>query len=404
MADPLDWESERWKTIKKEYLQRKQVWSNIRGQLSMEQKEEMDTKLYYNYRLSKYKDYSEFAATLNNLYLQGASTRYFPDSELSTENIGQFLSDVLVGEAEKNVCDIDLLNKMVETVKMLMMMGEEVMTNKRYAGNGGLPGPWFVYNYVVTGDGWRTMGVRWPEEDVWLVMFRLLEYLVIIGGYLPHVWDLHYVNMSEWGEGERRRRSRNLERVFQLLSYHGYEKKILEYYTEIYPHGSNIHKHFLHTEEDIFITFHLWKYFYQALLPSHHEIVVAQICAALKKNLGNPTSRKLLYKLLRSSSCISDWIVKNAPSLLFLLCSMKERYMVGVLIKDRKEVKNLQDKEGNTLLTYVSGCRGRTERIVSMLVKDGWDKEHVNNKGETAMDRAIKIKHWGIVSQLSVQS
>ena len=152
------------------------------------------------------------------------------------------------------------------------------------------------------------------------------------------------------------------------------------------------------------IMFYLWKYFYQALFLSHPEIVVAQIKKAIKKNLGNPNTRKLLYKLFKSSPCIGDWIVKNAPSLLFLLCCMKEKTLLGVLIKDRKEVMQLQDEEGNTLLTYVSGCRGRTERIVSMLVRDGWDREHANNKGETARDRASKIKHWGILSQLGINS
>ena len=73
---------------------------------------------------------------------------------------------MLVAEAEKKDCDMELLNQMVDTVETLLVMGEEVLTNKRYVGNGRMPGPWFVYNWVVTGDGWRGGVVGWPRDRV----------------------------------------------------------------------------------------------------------------------------------------------------------------------------------------------------------------------------------------------
>ena len=93
--------------------------------------------------------------------------------------------------------------------------------------------------------------------------------------------------------------------------------------------------------------------------------------------------------------------MENAPNILFLLCSLRERRILQLLINDNLAARSVLDREGNTLLSYVSGCRGRTERIVEMLVKGGWEVGHVNNKGEYARSRAANLKHWGIVKILT---
>ena len=156
----------------------------------------------------------------------------------------------------------------------------------------------------------------------------------------------------------------------------------------------------LHTKEDISTLLSLWKYFYKSLLTSHPQLVMEEAAIFIKQfiktNLSNSKSRKLLQLLLTSNPHIGNWIVENAPNILFLLCSMRERRILQLLINNNLAARSVLDREGNNLLSYVSGCRGRTERIVEMLVRGGWEVGHVNNKGESARSRAANIKHWGM--------
>ena len=111
------------------------------------------------------------------------------------------------------------------------------------------------------------------------------------------------------------------------------------------------HRPMLHTKEDISTLLSLWKYFYKSLLTSQPQLVMEEAAIFIKACFANSKSRKLLQLLVTSNPHIGNWIVENAPNILFLLCSMRERRILQLLINDNLAARSVLDREGNTLLS-----------------------------------------------------
>ena len=123
MEPPENQDSTRWKDIKSSHCQLKQDWMQIREKGSKDKQEHIDRQLYFDY---KHNSADQFYIMLKRSFTQGASTSFFPNYDDYNKNLAELL--LMIVDAT-DTAKLSQLIKTKEMVKLLLVMGDEVMNN-----------------------------------------------------------------------------------------------------------------------------------------------------------------------------------------------------------------------------------------------------------------------------------
>ena len=111
----------------------------------------------------------------------------------------------------------------------------------------------------------------------------------------------------------------------------------------------------------------------------------------IRKSLGNKQNRKYLQHLLMNTK-VRKQLIKHG-NLFYGLLKRREKNLIKCLWKLEKDnLMNYRDNDGNDVMLFLCGVRGKTERIIEYVVENGAKIDRKNNKNETVIDRAICIK------------
>ena len=118
-----------------------------------------------------------------------------------------------------------------------------------------------------------------------------------------------------------------------------------------------------------------------------------------KFHLKDSKLRKKLRGVLKCSKLFRKLLLN--PEIFFKLLQKRECKFSKLFWKiEKPSWSNYKDEEGNDILTYLCGVRGKTCNIVTWLVENGVDRNHVNGKGENAIERATRIRNTEVIDVL----
>lgn len=111
-------------------------------------------------------------------------------------------------------------------------------------------------------------------------------------------------------------------------------------------------------------------------------------------------------RLIFLSLCVFETPKEIRKNILFGMLERKQRRAIELAFKVSKGVNlnEWRDDEENTPLLVIAGVRGLTHRITEFLLSHGADINAMNNKGETAMDRATRIRNKNLLAVLNEYS
>lgn len=339
---------------------------------------------------------------LRALLAQGAGTSAFEDYELSPEDN--------FGTVVKNWLSKHWLSKgsrptawdaaVAEALELCVAAGPAFATNRGYVGNGGVPAIWFVFEWFREPEEERVPWVRGlleamcaaaePSSPFWR------EFLgAFLGIFLEPLGRAQATLSESQGQVARFGLRRILQPELSLANgVHADEGA---------ERARSLFRGLLGLAEpglfDLVLELAEAKAGLFARLPNPLPFESAE--PLLKGALRDERSRGVLADLIRRSQWLRD-AAFACPELLFSLVRRRERKLLEVFLSvDLERARALRDAEGNDLLLSACGARGRTERLVELLLRRGFDPARKNARGERALDRATQTRNRKLIALLT---
>jgi hypothetical protein len=313
---------------------------------------------------------------LERLAAQGATTSAFQDYELGPENFAMaveaFLSRGVEGPA---------VERFLRATTLVMRAGPAFLTNRAYVGNGGAPAVHFVLGFLSGQQPWGKVGKPLPTTALRLLAL-MVEHGLELGAFLwrdfvttlgplqepQAAWSALQLQVVELAE---RQGLFTVERVRQVFESEQWFRDPL--------------RHLLVAQRADVVTWLLERFERD---PAFHAVVaeVDQLAeGVLNPFLSSNANRRLLWQLASRFALVLAWL--SRPPVLFALVRKKEKSTLRWLLARVPEaLKSARDEHGNGLLHQVVQVRGKTERIVELLLEGGLDPHQLNAAGESAID------------------
>lgn len=334
---------------------------------------------------------------MRELLVRGAATGAFEDYELGPDNFGTTVNDWLSGARRPSDAD------MAEAFGICIEAGPAFVTNRAYVGNGGLPAIWFVFEWFAE----SVDSARAPYVQ------GLLEAMCAAAEPRSPFWEHFvraFVDMFLWrldraGEPLGERQGRVARFALELaLDPPDVATGLASW---IGPHNDCVptagRALIGLADPGLFdIVFELASAkagVFGAASTVSLETAESLLTGALRDGPARRTLRTLIGR--------SPWLRDQAferPALVFSLIRRRERKVLAALLSaDVERMRALRDDAGNDLLLAACATRGRTEKLVALLLGRRFDPRLRNDAGEDALDLATRARNKTLIALLSTR-
>lgn len=388
--------------IRKEFILKRAELINLkekratrRASISEEERERLDKSFLDTFNeitSEKSTDYH----VLKDLLEKGASTACFDAHELSGgNNFAQALKDWIPAASFTHEHQA-----IAHALDICIEAGDAFLSNKYYVGNGGAYSIYLLIEYIVGSWVYISQAPKKKNSEDEFAYHLYIKMALLAGDHLKF-WEEFYLGqqllLTKTSGSENK-----LQHSIARFGLHClvYEKPafIQHYFTQDLSYNPEL--------VDMCRAFFSAPVLLEELLKNADSAQGIFGDAAIKKNmnevlaqkwpkiygtfLSSSISRKKIKDLLKSSAWLRNQFLSH-PASLFKLLKEKD-IILPLLQKERKQLLNLRNAEGDTLLIALCKAQGKTENMVQLYVKYGFDPKDVNQKGESAISIAQRRK------------
>lgn len=374
-----------------------------RAALSEEEREALDRAFYRAFLAATGRESSSSEgeppalAELRTLLERGAGTGAFDDHELGPGNVGSVVKDWLSGAWRPSDAD------MAEALGLCLEAGPAFVTNRGYVGNGGVPAVWFVFEWL--GES--------PDAERLPYVRGLLEAMCAAAAPQSRFWrDFVHAFVCEFLMPLARAGtplSEGQEWAARFALKLALDPPDLE--TGLEAWRSAPHFDCVATAGRALIGIGDLGLFDLAFELAKAKVGVFDGSPVtfeageriLKGALSGGRGRATLEQLIRRSPWLRDQAFR-CPALVFSLVRRRERKLLTALLSvDRERMRALRDEAGNDLLLAACATKGRTVKLVELLLSRGFDPAINNARGEGALELATRVRNEKLIALLSAR-
>jgi hypothetical protein len=401
----LNFPLEKFQQVKQEMIAVRQVlekekaaWLTVRNTLHKARANELDERFkavfeqvgtfFFSPPTSQLQAMQE---TIRDLVHQGASASLLGNDELGSYNLAMLIKETGM-ITSKSTLDIT-----TEIIRITIIAGANLQTQKAYVGNGGAIGLEWICMYLAGGIGDST---RLQNLDQYISCYKIFSWIIddsaqhqANSGFNPFNFYLAALKESptvaDWQE-----------KLMLAMIYYGFSpitRDDLYYSTPFFSRVAAIQISWI------------------SLLFPFEEVTLKHYISALQSNITKGTIAQLINgftsnnktrKYFRSFfSLRSHWllryIIESVPEIIFDLVKRNEQEMLMPFLKNFKPaIMALQDEKGNTLLHHTVLSRGLVENTIQLLRNNGLSLQTRNKEGLTPLALAEKNNRMELVKLL----
>jgi hypothetical protein len=377
---------------RKEIEKEKAAWLAVRNKLSAKQATGLDKQ--FNAGFLKMNTFfqpcttilTDVLETLRPLVQQGAAASLLGDDELGSYNLAMLIKEIA------SITDKTQLDLTIEIIRLTIVAGANLKTQKAYIGNGGAIGLEWILIYLAGGIG---EGKDLQNLDQYACCYKIFSWIInepTPAGFNPfNVYLVLLKNSPEVADIQ--------EDLILAMIGHGCTPFIEDdYYNAAFfgriaarqPNWLNL----LFPYEQEALTL----YINTTQLYLTKEIVNNLLNAFT----GNNKTRKHFnaFFLVRPHWLLR-YIIGSAPEIIFGLVKRNEQDMLKPFLKHFKPALiALKDEQGNTLLHAAILSRSLNEHTIQLLRNNGFSLQAVNKEGLTPLQLAMKNNKPGLAKLL----
>ena len=333
------------------------------------------------------KDLAPIKRSLKELIDQGASAATLEPYELGPYNIAKLIDNITM------VTDDTVLDDVAEIIRMTVVAGANLATNKTYVGNGGAVSIDWLCHYLGIGlsSDWKIRNRQQYE-----CCYRIFPSIVSTPVERSNPLNEFLISLRVSDEVTDLQ-----EKVLLAMIGFGFSPYLKDdqwqydrFFTHLWELGGR------------WITL-LYPYEEEGLQPYINAFVPNITADIARKILNSFTSNNKSRKFFRNYfSLRPHWllqcIIESTPNLIFGLVKRNEQEMLAPFLKNFKPAMlALKDEKGNTLLHQAVMSRGLIENTIQLLRNAGCSLQVVNGDGLTPLALAQKNKRTELVKWLN---
>jgi hypothetical protein len=329
--------------------------------------------------------------TLRTLVEQGASAGLLGDYELGPFNLARLMKQVA------RITNKTTLDLTTEIVRLTIVAGANLNTQKAYAGNGGAIGLEWICLYLAAG---VESGLYLTNVDQYACCYTIFSWT--IDSFPRSQTDPYfhpfntYLNSLKYSPAEVVLQ----EKVLLAMIHSGFSP-----FSKDNPYQNVSFFSRLATQQIN------WLF----LLFPYEEEATRQYISNLQQHITNETAGKFINAFTSNNktrkhfksffSWRAHWllryIVETTPEVIFGLVKRNEQEMLGPFLKNFKPaLQALRDDQGNTLLHQAVLSRGLVENTIQLLRTSGISLQAKNKEGQTPLSLATKNNKTHLVKLL----
>ena len=325
-------------------------------------------------------------ASLRRFVQKGASARLLGNDELGPYNLAMFIKDI---PAFTTKASLDIAT---EIIRLSIVAGADLGSQKAYVGNGGATSLEWVCAYLAGGMG------ELPNSDQYECCYTMLSWIAgsetARNTHAFTTFLAHLRNLPEalyWQE----------KSILKLISlgYSPVSADAIYQSTSLFSHIAAIDVKWL-TILFPYENEHLQEYLTN-LKPNITEEIVKDLINGFTSDNKARKHFKSFFSL--RPHWLLKFIIESAPGIVFNLVKRNEKEMMIPFLKNfRAAMINLKDEKGNTLLHQAILCKSPVQNTIQLLLEARFSLQALNNEGLTPLELALKNNKTGLVKWLTV--
>ncbi|AEV98159.1 hypothetical protein A4D02_33755 [Niastella koreensis] len=382
------------RAIEKEKAQ----WLTKRNALKQERATELDKQFKRAFeRLDSYAarmnltESQELLKTIRQLVEQGASASLLDDSELGPFNLADLIKGI------PDLTDSPALELTKEIVRLTIIAGANLNTQKAYIGNGGAISLEWIVLYLAAG---VETGIWLKNQEQYDTCYTLFSWIIDSFPRIPEEYSFHpfsiYLNCLIYLTAHAEIQEKL---ILAMISY-GFSPI---YRDDYYQNVSFFSRLATIQINWLFLLFpyeeEATKQYINALRPNITKEVATKLINAFTSN--NKTRKHFKTFFSRRAHWLLRHIVESAPEVIFDLVKRNELDMLTPFLKNFKPaLQALRNEKGNTLLHQAVLSRGLVENTIQLLRNSGLSLQIMNKDGLTPLSLAMKNNKTALVKLL----
>jgi len=327
--------------------------------------------------------------TLQSLVEQGASAGLLDDYELGTFNLAKLI---------KQICDItDSTNLELtkEIIRLTIVAGANLNTQKAYIGNGGAISLEWIILYLAAGVGQHVKNL-----DQYACCYTLFSWIIDSFPRIPEEYSFHpfsiYLNCLYYSTADAEIQEKL---ILAMISY-GFSP----FYKDDYYQNLSFFSRLATIQVNwLFLLFpyeeEATKQYINAVQQQVTKEVVTKFINSFTSN--NKTRKHFKTFFSQRAHWLLRHIIGSMPELIFGLVKRNELEMLAPFLKNFKPaILALKDDLGNTLLHQAVLSRGLVENTIQLLRNSGISLQAMNKEGLTPLSLAMKNKRTDLIKLL----
>jgi len=333
------------------------------------------------------KDLEPVKRSLKALIDRGASAATLDPYELGPYNIAMLINDIA------SVTDLTGLDNVAEIIRMSVVAGVNLATNKTYVGNGGAVSIDWLCHYLGIG---LTVDWKLKYRQQYECCYKIFPWIVSTPVERSNPLNEFLISLKVSDEVTDLQ-----EKVLLALMGFGFSPYLKgeqwqydRFFTHLWELGERWNSLLYPYEEEVL------KPYINAFVPNITSDIARKI---INSFTGNNKSRKFFRNYFsQQTHWLLQCIMENYPELIFDLVKRNEQEMLIPFLKNYKQaILTLRDEKGNTLLHQAAMSRGLIENTIQLLRNAGCSLQTVNGDGLTPLALAQKYKRTKLVKWLN---
>lgn len=325
--------------------------------------------------------------SLKALIDQGASAATLDPYELGPYNIAMLIDNISF------VTDNKALDDVAEIIRMTVVAGANLATNKTYAGNGGAVSSDWLCRYLGMG---LTVDWKLKYRQQYECCYRIFPWIVSTPVERSNPFNDFLICLKVSDEVTDLQ-----EKVLLAMIGFGFSPYVKDeqwQYDRFFTHLWELGERWSTL---------LYPYEEEALKPYINAFVPNITADLARKIINSFTSDNKSRKFFRNYfSLRPHWllqgIVESTPELIFDLVKRNEQEMLVPFLKNYKQALiALRDEKGNSLLHQAAMSRGLMENTIQLLRNAGCPLQAVNGDGLTPRELAQKYRRTELIKWLN---
>jgi len=381
------------RVIEKEKAQ----WLTKRNALKPERAAKLDKQFKAAFeRLNSYTiievlAWQEVLQTLQSLVEQGASAGLLDDHELGSFNLAMLIKLI------PDITDSELLELAKEIIRLTIVAGANLNTQKAYIGNGGAISLEWIILFLAAG---VETGIWLKTQEQYACCYTLFSWIIDSFPRTPENYSFHpfsiYLNCLIYLTAHAEIQEKL---ILAMISYG---------FSPIYKDDYYQNVSFLSRLVTVQINwlFLLFPYEEEATKPCINALqphVTKEVATKLINTFTSNNKTRRHFKTFFSQHVhwLLRHIVESAPELIFDLVKRNELEMLPPFLKYFKPaLQALKDDNGNTLLHQAVLSRGLVENTIQLLRNNGLSLQTMNKEGLTPLSLAKKNNKTALIKLL----